>query len=187
MFKTSFVLLSLVLVVQCAHDRFAISGSPVKGPAGARAMFEFTDFDCAPCREVQETLRRTQAAHPLRIVFKSLPLADTDVGRLPHLVAFCVHAQNKDAFWLYYDLMFSNSAPARDKDFISTTARTLDLDESAMNKCANSEEASLALKRDRADAETAGVTGTPTFFLGDARLEGDKSTAEFLAFVKANR
>lgn len=187
MFKVSFFFLSLALVTQCSHDRFAISGSPVKGPAGARALFEFTDFDCAPCREVQETLRRAQAAQPVRLVFKSLPLADTEAGRLPHLVAFCVHAQNKDAFWLYYDLMFSSSAPARDKDFLTTVSRTLDLDEEAMKKCVGSEEAASALKKDRADAQAAGVAGTPTFFLGNARLEGNKSTAEFLAFVKANR
>ena len=83
--------------------------------------------------------------------------------------------------------MFSSSAPARDKDFLTTVSRTLDLDEEAMKKCVGSEEAASALKKDRADAQAAGVAGTPTFFLGNARLEGNKSTAEFLAFVKANR
>ncbi len=180
-FMLSIAILWLTVTMECARPR--PSGPSRGNPGASTVILEFTDFDCASCREVQESLRRVLAGdRNVEIIFKSYPLVDTEAGRLPHIVGFCVNEQSSASFWMYYDLMFSPSRPARES-FLESVASTLDLDAAKLRECAASPRASAAVTQDRALGDQMGVRGAPTFFAGRERMEGARSYAEFQKFI----
>lgn len=114
---------------------------------------------------------RPAISHPqIGIAFKSFPLNDTDTGIWKHLIGRCVFAQDRESFWLYYDLMFSNEAPAVVK--ADSIADLLGLDAGALSACAARPETKEAVLADLREGQKRGAGGTPSFFFKGRMIEG---------------
>ncbi len=177
-------LMSAVLAGACGRED--ASRTPIRGNAEGETLVQFTDFDCAGCKAVQPSVHALRISHPhIAIAFKSFPLSDTESGLWKHLVGRCVFNQDRDSFWLYYDLMFSSEAPAAVKtDHI---AELLGLDAAALAACAKSLDTKEAVLADQLEGKKRGVGGTPSFFFKGRHVQGYQTPEQMRQFVNFSR
>ncbi|GAA0581678.1 thioredoxin domain-containing protein [Kribbella sandramycini] len=156
---------------------------------GKATFVEFLDFECESCRAafpVVEDLRKEYAGK-VTFVVRYFPLPGHFNGERAARAVEAAAAQGK--FEQMYQKMYETQAEwgeqqvpadARFRDF----AKSLGLDLAAWDK-AYADPATLErIKRDVADGEALGVTGTPTFYLNGAKLE-PKSVEDLKASLNA--
>lgn len=148
-----------------------IQGAPFLGQENAPVVIvEFSDFECPYCGTVGPLLDEALAKYPkeIKIVFKQFPLAMHRQAKPAALAALAAHRQGK--FWQYHDLLFDNQKSLSETKF-TEIARKTGLDLEKFNQDYRSSQVQQALERDLADAQLAGVRGTPTIFVNGRRLK----------------
>jgi protein-disulfide isomerase len=144
-----------------------LSNNPSKGEETAKlTLIEFSDFQCPFCgRHVRDTASQIDKEYistgKLRHVFMDLPLESI------HKVAFkaaeganCAGEQGK--YWEMHDRLFENQNKLQ---LLTPHAEAIGLDVPKFEECLNSGRQAASVRHDMAEAQKAGVTGTPTFFL----------------------
>jgi predicted DsbA family dithiol-disulfide isomerase len=145
-------------------QKIDISGAPVRGKADAPVtLIVFSDFQCPWCGKLEPVLAQMLTANPdkLRIVFKHLPLPMHQQAEPAALAA--IAAQKQDKFWEMHDALFktTNWTP----NVITETAQKLGLNMEKFKTDLGSQETQMQLAKDKADAQTAEVTATPSMFI----------------------
>ena len=141
-----------------------ISGSPVKGPANAPVTITlFTDFECPYCKQIVPLLEEVLAKNPktVKLAFKNMPLKFHKMAEPSAKAALAAHEQGK--FWPYHDRLFSEARLS--DDLIKKIATDLGLDMARFERDMASPSVQAKLQKDLIDAQSAGVTGTPTVFI----------------------
>jgi protein-disulfide isomerase len=144
-----------------------LSNNPSQGEATAKlTLIEFSDFQCPFCgRHARDTapqiVKEYVSTGKLRHVFMDLPLEAI------HKAAFkaaegakCAGEQGK--YWEMHDRLFENQNKLQ---VLTPHAEAIGLDVPKFDECMNSGRQAAAIRQDMAEAQKAGVTGTPTFFL----------------------
>ncbi|MBI4496855.1 MAG: DsbA family protein [Chloroflexi bacterium] len=157
-----------------------------KGPKDAPVeIIEYADFQCPFCGQyAQRTDRQiveTYVARGLvRVTFRHFPFLGIE-SRWAALAAECANEQGK--FWPYHDTLFANQSGenkgAFTKDKLKGFARDLRLDTASFDACLDSDKYMSLLREQFEEGERLGVRATPTFFIGDQRLEGAQPFANF--------
>lgn len=168
-------------------SRVSLAGRPLLGKKDAPVtLVEFSDYQCPFCRRFfQETFPALKAEFidtgKLRYVFRDFPLDSLHPhARKAAEAAHCAGEQGK--YWPAHDLLFGNQ-DALQIDRLKTYARKLQLkDPAAFDDCLTKGKYAAVVQKDHADGLTAGVTGTPAFFLGKTR---DEDTIEGVLIVGA--
>ena len=75
----------------------------------------------------------------------------------------CAGAQGK--FWEMHAQLFTHQQALRPEDLVQH-AQALGLDPGPFQQCLTSGQYAAAIREDMAEGQTAGITGTPVFFLG---------------------
>ncbi len=148
-----------------------IQGAPFLGPENAPVVVvAFSDFECPYCGTVGGLFEEAIAKHPkeVKVVFKQFPLAMHKLAQSAALASLAAHRQGK--FWQYHDLLFENQKSLSEAKYIEL-AKKLGLDLDKFNKDYKAPVNQQALERDMADAQLAGVRGTPTIFVNGRRLK----------------
>ena len=150
----------------------SIIGSPFLGKENAPVtLVIFADFQCPFCKKVQplldELLRKN--SDKVKIVFKHLPLQMHKQARSAALAAIAAQKQRK--FWEMHDALFEISNNLSEEG-IKKAAAGLGLDMELFRRDRNSQSSAERLKKDMADAEKAGVGGTPTLFINGRQVKG---------------
>lgn len=147
-----------------------LKGDPFKGEKNATVtLVEFSDYQCPFCaRHVRETLppleREFIATGKIKYVFRNFPIASIHpLAFKAHEAAHCSGEQEK--YWEMHDRLFANSKALGAKD-LSQHAQALALDLPKFQECLASGKHAEKIRTDLAEGQTAGVKGTPTFFLG---------------------
>jgi protein-disulfide isomerase len=147
-----------------------VGDAPFKGNANAKlTLVEFTDYECGFCaRHVKETFPQLErdyvATGKLKYVFRNFPLESIHKQSFKaHEAAACAGEQGK--FWEMHDRLFA-SQPALAPTDITGYAQTLGLDMKRFQACLSAGAHTEQIRKNIAEGEKAGVTGTPTFFLG---------------------
>jgi Na+/H+ antiporter NhaA len=160
----------------------------VRGPADAPlTLVEYGDFECPFCGEATGAVAelRERYGPELRYVFRHLPLQDVH----PHaaLAAQAAEAAGaQDRFWDMFDVLFAHQDDLELEDVEGYAAELgLDVDRFV----ADLEEARHVgrVEDDVQSAEASGVTGTPTFFVGDRRHTGAHDAATLGAALDGAR
>jgi protein-disulfide isomerase len=150
----------------------SINGDPFRGPANAKVtIVEFSDFQCPYCSAAAPAALKLVDQFPNRVklVFKQFPL---DMHKQAHLAAqasLAAHAQGK--FWPLHDKMFANFRQLS-RDNILKWAAEVGLDLPRLTADLDSGKYRAAVDRETQEGETAGVNGTPTFFINGKRYNG---------------
>jgi len=144
-----------------------LANKPSKGGATAKlTLVEFSDYQCPFCgRHVRDTATQIDkdyvATGKLRHVFLDLPLESI------HKVAFkaaeaasCAGEQGK--YWEMHQRLFENQSKLQPW---TPHAEAIGLDIPKFEECLSSGRQAAAIRQDMAEAQKAGVTSTPTFFL----------------------
>lgn len=111
-----------------------------------------------------------QNPETVKVVFKNMPLKNHQMAEPAALAALAAGEQNK--FWEYHDLLFAESKIKPDS--LKKIAEKLGLDLDRFEKDMKSPTILAKLTKDASEANTLGITGTPTVFV-NGRLINEKS------------
>lgn len=172
-----------------------INDSATRGPVDAKVVLvEFSDFECPFCarytRDTKDQIHKEYVdTGKVRYVFKNFPLERLH----PHAkraaeAAECARRQNR--FWEIHPRLFANQQALTDPD-LRKHASEIGVGSPAFESCFAGQATSKVLA-DLAEGARAGISGTPTFFIGtpiagsnrlkvEARLIGAQPFAAFKA------
>ncbi|HEX9867723.1 MAG TPA: thioredoxin domain-containing protein [Candidatus Tectomicrobia bacterium] len=159
-------------------------GAPFKGPPSAPiTIVEFSDFQCAYCKQVLAVLNQVLERYPdqVKLAFRDFPILNIHPqAQKAAEAAHCASEQGK--FWEYHDLLFEK------QDAIPTTnfaehAKALGLEPTSFQTCLDSQKYKEKVERNYADGVKAGVSGTPAFFINGRLVSGAQPLEAFKAVI----
>lgn len=182
--------------------------SPVLGNTNATVyVVEFSDYECPYCQASegtnQDVMSRLKESDPsweapipkvieqyvntgkVKLVFRNFPL-HTD-SKEAALAAYCANEQGK--FWVYHVLLFENYN-ALTKTDLEKYAANINLNLNQFNECLNSNKYESHVQNDISDSGALGVSGTPTFFIGNnetgyEKIVGAQSFSVFKQIIES--
>jgi protein-disulfide isomerase len=145
----------------------SVDDDPALGPADAKVtIIEFGDFECPGCGSFNtQTLPQILSNYGdrVRFVFRDFPLTGSHQYALKAAeAADCANEQG--AYWKYHDLLYNNQS-ALDDASLKNYAASLGLDTATFNQCLDTDKYMSEIQKDYQDGITAGVQGTPGFFI----------------------
>lgn len=146
-----------------------LAGSPSRGPADAPVtVVVWSDFECPYCRITMPVLDGAFERHAgrVRLVHKFYPLSAHPNAEVAARAAFAAQVQGK--YWEMERLVFENQGRLSE-DLLRDFARSLGLDMKRFEADWTSDAAKEALRRDREQADRAGLQGRP-FILINGRV-----------------
>lgn len=167
------------------RESFLSVDDPTWGPRNAAVtVVEFSDFECPYCRDVFPTVRTIMQRFGDRVLFqyRDFPVSDShEFAQKAAEAAQCAHAQGK--FWEYHDRLFQNQNDLS-REALTRYALMVNLDVAAFNRCLDGGTKTLEVLQDFQDGVTAGLKGTPTFFINGMKYEGVLSEEEFVEIIE---
>ena len=154
----------------------SVADAYARGKADSRlVLVEFSDFQCPFCsRHAKQTLPQIQREYvdtgKLRYVMRNLPLTQIhpDAVRAAS-AAECAGDQGK--YWQMHEKLFANQQALAAAD-LERYAQESSVDLAKFKQCVESDAHGDKIRRDLAEAQAAGISATPTFFLGFAEGNG---------------
>lgn len=136
-------------------------------PAAPVMIVEYSDFDCAYCKDFHETLHQiianAGASGQVAWVFREFPLIEIHPNALPHArVAECIaKTAGNDTFWKFATILFANQ-PVEPASY-GTLAKTAGISGDAFAACYADAVTSVdaRIMADRENALAVGARGTP--------------------------
>jgi len=149
----------------------SLAGTPVRGPKNAAVtVVEFADFECPYCQVVHPDLAKLQSelGDKVAFAFKDLPLPSHTYAEKAAEAAHCAGAQGK--YWEFHDRLFEKKQYEVAK--LKETARELQLNGEAFDKCLDSGAPAAFIKASIMEAQALTIPGTPTFFVNGRFISG---------------
>ena len=138
-------------------------GAWIGNAKGDVTLVEFYDYNCGYCRASLPTIERLVASDPnLRVVFKELPVL-SDESRVAARAALAAAAQGK--FKRFHDALYAGGRVSQAT--IAAAART-----AGVNLAAIPADADQVIRDNMEIAGKLGISGTPTWVVGDQVLTG---------------
>jgi protein-disulfide isomerase len=139
---------------------------PATGPANAPVtVVMFSDFQCPSCSAAHPVLKNVLAEYPgkIRFVVRDYPLPTLHKNAFrAALAANAANAQGK--FFEYTEILYAHQ-DALDDASLAKYAAEIGLNVKQFRLDLNLEKTSAEVKKDMADGNTYGITGTPTIFV----------------------
>ena len=156
-------------------EPIGLEGSVTRGNVNAKVtIVEFSDFQCPFCgRFARETFAQLDhdyvATGKVRYVFRNFPLERIHPNAFKAALAGeCARPQGK--FWELHDRMFANQQALADLNLLNY-AKAVGIDGAAFQRCVTGPVAAK-VRQDLDEGARAGITGTPTFFIGVVQKDG---------------
>jgi protein-disulfide isomerase len=165
------------------RQAIASAGHPDKGPKDAAVeIVEFSDFQCPFCQRANPSVDQVLKTYGDRVhfVYRHYPLPNHPNARPAAEAAAC--AQEQGRFWQYHDRLFSSPDKLTDADLRSHAA-AVGLEEARFGACVDGHRFKNQVDQDVKDANAAGVTGTPAFFINGRSLEGAQPFEAFKQLI----
>ena len=156
-----------------------VDDDPAKGPVGARVtIVEFSDFQCPFCGRVEGAVKQilTNYKDKVHFVYRDFPLVIHPFAPKAAEAAQCANEQGK--FWEYHDALYADQTKLAVTDLQATAVR-LGLKADQFKSCLESGKFAAEVSKDSADAQKAGVSSTPSFFINGIPLVGAQDYQTF--------
>jgi protein-disulfide isomerase len=181
-------LVAIVLISGCTSTGYVVKAKNdnMLGPENAKVtIIEYSDFECPFCSRAKPTIDQILEKYPddVKVIFKHMPLTQLHpYAQKAAEAAECAADQGK--FWEMHDMLFDN------QDNLYTTslkeyAKDLGLDTEQFNACLDSGAMKARIDKDAQEAQSAGVRGTPAFFVNGRLISGAQPFTVFDSAVKA--
>jgi protein-disulfide isomerase len=144
---------------------------------------EYGDYQCPPCGLLYPELKKIESEYgaSIRIVFHHLPLTKIHKNALAAAHA-AEAAARQNHFWEMHDRLYGNqkawSEEADAQAIFVGYARDLGLDTAKFTADMNSKEVDEKINSDSKQAESLGITGTPTLVLDGNQLRTEATTPQ---------
>jgi protein-disulfide isomerase len=156
-------------------ETVALRGEPVKGDSAARvAVIEYADFECPFCGQYMrqaypQIVDNYIKTGKIKYFYRDLPLSMHSHAMVAAQAALCAGDQGK--FWEMHDSLFANQGALTEND-MANRAKSLGMDSGELTQCVSSEKYSKEIEKSATEAQSMGIDGTPTFFLGVIQENG---------------
>jgi protein-disulfide isomerase len=161
-YKVKFLIRPPAPIVQ----KISVDDDPSRGPINAPVtVVMFADFQCPACSRTHPILQKVLAEFPgkVRFVARDFPLENIHENAFRSAVAAgAANAQGK--FFEYGELLYKNQE-ALDDASLKKYAAQAGLNMRQFELDFSSEKTAAEVRKDMNDAESYGVTGTPTIFI----------------------
>ena len=137
-------------------------------------VIAFMDYQCPFSKEISEPLRRVMAnmGDRVRLFIRDYPIPELHKdAKASALAANCVLEQGQDAYWKFYDLLFTDQSKMSPDD-LRSKARLAGADAAKYDECVNEGRYVSKIEDDVGVAIRTGVQGTPTFFVNGVKFQG---------------
>ena len=172
-------------------------GDYFKGRADAPiTIIDWSNFQCGYCLEhVRVTIPLLEEAYieTGRVRYIHRPMVFEETGQRGYLAAEALYcAGEAGRFWEMHDWLFFNvdrwgAAPDVVSAIVQESAPELGLDGAALESCLREERYRGHVEALAQDARARGVTGTPSFLVGDQLLHGWQPFDQFKAIIEGER
>ena len=152
---------------------------PARGPKDAPVtIVEFSDFECPYCGAAHDTVEQVMSTYPgkVRLVYRQFPLSFHPHAAKAAEASLCAADQGK--FWEYHDVLFKNQKKLDPTD-LKAHASEVGLDGQKFGQCLDSGDKKKTVDADQQAGLSAGVGGTPAFFINGIFLNGAQPVDEF--------
>lgn len=163
----------------------------IKGSATAKVtIVEYSDFQCPYCAlYAVQTFPQIDAKYvktgQVKYVFRPLALSGHRQAQKAAEAAECAMDQGK--YWEMHDMLFARQQQWAEKggavEIFKGYAKSLGLDESAFATCLDGSKYAAVMPENYAEAQRAGISGTPTFFVNGRMLPGAYPFEEFAKVI----
>ncbi len=161
-------------------------GEPFAGDKNSvNEIVVFVDYGCPYCKMIVGTIMELKTKRPdIKISIRDFPIVDLHPNAINAAKASrCVWSQGKaDVYWRYHELLY-NRQDKLDSTSLRDYAREIGVDIKNFDYCVNQSVLDSLINQSIMDAEMAGVTATPTFFVNGVKLEGVYDAEKLLKFI----
>lgn len=162
-----------------AHDH-------AQGPENAPVtLTEYGDFQCPDCGDAYPVVQQMQQmfGERLRFVFRNFPLNDIH-PYAEHAAEAAEAAGAQGKFWPMHDTLFTHQRALHDPQ-LAQYAQQAGADPAAVTQALADGTFAKRVGEDLQSGERSGVQGTPTFYINGIRFDGDWTSDEFPAALRA--
>jgi protein-disulfide isomerase len=144
--------------------------APVSGhPTGDVTLVQFFDYNCPYCRRVSTTLVEVEAADPdLRLVYKEVPI----LGPGSQFAARAALAAKRQGKYVRFHNALMQATEQVTEETVLKVARDVGLDGEQLSADMRDPAIEQAIARNLQLAAALGITGTPSFVIGDRVVPG---------------
>lgn len=163
--------------------KVSVDNDPVLGDQKAPlTLIEFSDFQCPYCRKFwKETFFQIKKEYidtgKVKFVYRDFPLSFHPAAQPSAAAGECAFEQGK--FWEMHDKIFEEQEKLGQgtvqftSDDLKSWAKQAGLESAKFDGCLDSGEYGDEVNKDSLDGQAAGVSGTPTFFIGKSSEDGE--------------
>ncbi len=153
-----------------------------KGPL----VREYSDFYCPYCQrlalDVLPKIKKLASQGVLRFEYRHFPLIEIHPDAFQAAEASeCAAEQGK--FWPYHDRLFAELQKGQGVNYVAL-AESLGLKAEEFRACLDGQKYRSVVKAMRAEAESLGLEGTPTVFVGPFRLPNPFDVASYERYAR---
>ena len=179
-------------VTQEDLDRLKPSGLVASlGNEDARlTVVEFVDYQCPYCKQVSSVIRKAMETYGDQVYFviRDFPITELHAeSRDTAHAANCALEQGEKAYWRYQEILFANQEAVTAED-LRTYAGYANINVARFDECMNERRYDTRIDQDIEIGRSAGVEGTPTFFVNGVMYSGaltDRMFKEILDYFLA--
>ncbi len=153
-------------------------------------IVEFADFRCPFCENFfTQTLPQIKKDYidtgKVKFYFRNFAFLG-DASTVAANAAECANDQGK--FWEYHDYLYKNqpdesNTTMYNTDTLTQAAVSLGMDGNTFRSCLDGKKDSASVNKDISDAQTAGVSGTPTLFVDGTAIVGAQPYSAFKTLI----
>lgn len=165
-----------------------------KGNANSQiTIVEYSDLDCPFCKKVNPTLNNilTKYDGKVSLVYRQFPLSIHPYSEQKSLTALCIgDLYGNDGFWKYSSYILADDESGNKNNALKV-ATDLGFDGTKIQACLSSGKNDTVLKQQMADADAAGLQGTPFFLIFTAdgtymtTIDGAQPQANFEKIINS--
>ena len=145
----------------------------MRGRDGARLVVVYGDYECPFCAAVEARLRTLE----VQVAFRHFPIRASH-PRAQAAAQAAEAAAAQDAFWPMHDALFDDQGRLEDPH-LWARAELLGLDVGKFDADRRSERVAERVRADFHGGVRAGVTTTPTLFVGGERYAGRTAVTQW--------
>lgn len=175
------------IIETASDDLFRNPNDPVLGnPAGDVTIVEFFDYNCGFCQRAMEDMNQIIASDPnVRFVLKEFPILGPE-SQQAHMVALAFHRIMPEKYAQFHERLMNFSGRAGEASAISI-ATELGADEAQLRSEMQNPINVASIENTYSIAQSLGITGTPSYVIGDQLVPGALGVEELRTRVEQVR